>query len=168
MRTIFLLLSLTLFSMLFSCQDKNKLVQSDYLVHIPEVAMYVTTSKRVGAEFYVMFDQKDSLATLSKEVDYVKFATEEVPINIIFDPESRKDIYILNSFSNSIKEINQVKYHLHKLNNEEYDSLFFEKRILTNPPKLKESYIHMNIGAMHYTIYINNKQIKEGDIDGGW
>ena len=168
MRNIFLLLSLTLFSMLFSCQNKNKSVQSDYLAHIPEVNLNVTTSKRLGAEFYVMFDQEDSLAILSKNIDYVKFTTEDVPINIIFDPENRKDIYVLNSFNNSIKEINQVRYNFHKLNNEEYDSLFFEKRILTNPPKLKEPYIHMNIGSMHYTIYINSKQIKEGDIDGGW
>lgn len=151
-------------------QPKN---QSDFFFRIPEMDMNIITSKRVDAQFYVMFSNIDTIAFPSDSIDYIKFVTAEMgPINIIMDPRKRNDIYILND-SRFLEKVHPVNYNLHLLESVEFDSLFFEPRIRTNPLVLKYPFIHVGMASNTYTIWINKyksvqETIKEGDIYGGW
>jgi hypothetical protein len=152
--------------------------QSDYSFRIPGMEVYLTTSKRKGAEFYVMFS-KDSLAALSDSIDYLKFETAEMSdIDIIFDPRLKNEIYIRNT--EYLDEVHSVNYNLNVfkdrkglLNESRFDSLFFEPTKNTEPPILKYPYINIGIITNSYLIdlkkyEISYKRIKEGDMYGGW
>ncbi|MDU1893122.1 MAG: hypothetical protein E6767_20790 [Dysgonomonas sp.] len=167
MRKHYLLLAI-LSILLFSCKEQKE--QSGFFFKIPEMDLGITTSKKIGAEFYVMFSS-DSIG-LSNNVDYLKYKTGDMSeVNLIFDPKNKKNIYIRET--EYLKEINSVNYSLQVLENSKFDSLFFNPRIKTNPLILKYPFIKVGISTSTYGIYIkkhevNFKRIKEGDILGGW
>jgi hypothetical protein len=157
---------------LFSCkgkEDKSK-EQTDYFFSIPELDLRITTSKRIGAKFYVMFSKQDNAVILSDSVDYIECETMDSDINIILNPEQKDNICFLYP---NVKKVNQVKYALHRIDSQEYRSIFFEKQVRTQPLILKEPYIHISIIPSTYTIILhhassNQERIKEGNIYGGW
>lgn len=172
MKRIIHVLFLTLPIFLMSCKGKERIKkeQSDFFLQVPESEIGITCSKRIGAEFYIMFS-KDSVYHLSDSIDYVKFeTTDNDDVNIIFDPNKNMDIYIRESrYLNDTKSVN---YNLHVLKGSEFDSLFFEPRITTQPLILKNPFIQIGIITSTYSIYMKKfdyyKKIKEGDIYGGW
>lgn len=182
MRTLNFVYLLLIMFLLISCnstkKEKMNIDQSDYSFRIPGIEVYLTTSKRKDAKFYVMFS-KDSLAALSDSIDYLKFETAEMSdIGIIFDPRLKNEIYIRNT--EYLDEVHSVNYNLNVIKNRigllsesKFDSLFFEPKINTEPPILKYPYINIGIITSSYKIYlkkyeISYKRIKEGNINGGW
>lgn len=153
-----------------SCQESIPKKQSDFFFQIPGIELGITCSKRIGAEFYVMFS-KDS-TQLSENVDYLKYKTGDMSeVNLIFDPQNKNNIYI--NETEYLKEIHPVNYNLQVLSNSEFDSMFFEPRIKTDPLVLKYPFIQVGISTSGYAIYLKKYEIlynniKEGDIYGGW
>lgn len=149
----------------------SKREQSDFYFRIPEMNIGITTSKIPGGKFYIMFSPKDSIAILSDSVDYIEYLIGGPDVNIIFDPRKKNEIYASHTFRKD--GMNQVKYNMHVLEYEQYDSLFFDREININYPILKYPYIRLSIDTKTYSIIldryeINPKRIKDGDIYGGW
>ncbi len=161
---IFLLLIVIV---LFSCKKKHTEKQSDYQFYVQEADIYITTSKSRDGKFYVMFKNDDSLAVLSQKIDYIEFEIEHTPINIIFDLSNKNKIYVLNEFG-AVKNLSKKYYDIKIVDITEFESSFFEARYKTKPLMIKPSFIQLYINSMTYTIYVNRKMVKEGDIYGGW
>jgi hypothetical protein len=148
--------------------EKKYSKQSDYSFRISESDVTITCSKRAGAEFYVMFS-KDS-TQLSDSVDYLKYKTGDMSeVNLVFDPQNRNKIYIKET--EYLKDINPINYNFAVLQNKEFDSLFFEPRVRTEPLVLKYPFIKVGISPSGYAIYVKRyrivyEKIKEGDIYG--
>ncbi|MFT4223181.1 hypothetical protein [Dysgonomonas sp.] len=155
---------------LLSCKEQKQ--QSDFSFQIAELDLSITTSKRIGAEFYVMFS-KDS-TSLSDSIDYLKYETGDMSkINLIFNPLNKDSIYIEKS--EYLKSVSSINYNLKILEKSEFYSLFFEPQPLvrSEPFMLKYPFIFVSIYTSTYGIYIKKNEvhfewIKEGDILGGW
>lgn len=152
--------------------DAKTKEQSDFKFQLPELNLTIATSKRIGAEFYVMFFQNDTTINLSDSIDYVKYTTSDMgSINIIFDPNNKSAIFI--DESNYLEKVNPVKFNIQVLSHSVFDSLFFEPRIKTDPLILKYPYIQLGMLSNTYTIFLKRdkdsyERIKDGDIYGGW
>ena len=167
MKKYYLLLQIFLL-FLFSCKEQKE--QSDFSFQVAGVDLNITTFKRVGAEFYVIFS-KDS-TQLSDSVDYLKYRTGDMSkVNLIFDPKNKDNIYIRET--EYLREINPVNYSLQVLEKSNFDSLFFESREKKDPLVLKYPFIYVGVFTSTYGIYIEKHKVhfewvKEGDILGGW
>jgi hypothetical protein len=162
---------LIIFCLFISCKEKVQKKQSDFFLQIPESEIGITASKRIGAEFYVMFS-KDSVG-LSDNVDYLKYKTGDMSeVNLIFDPRNKNNIYIRDT--EYLKDINSVNYNLQILEKIDFFSRFFERHAVKKKSfVLKYPFIFVGMYPSTYGIYIkkyevNFKWIKEGDIYGGW
>ena len=165
-------------SILFLCCCNGNYSQkerSDYYFRIDEMNMNVITSKRAKGKFYVMFSQKDTIApTVDDSIDYVLFETDDMcPINIIFDPDNKKDIYIQNSGSRCLSAFNQVNYNLKIMDEDNFLKSFYYPQIKTQPRILKYPFLNLTIFPMSYRIItakyeIQQKVVKDGDMYGGW
>ncbi|MGJ1421257.1 hypothetical protein ACR79T_16685 [Sphingobacterium spiritivorum] len=89
MRTIFLI---TIVSLLFSsCERKEEKKKSnDFSFYLPDEDLYITTSKRLGGDFYVMFSKTDSINQLSDSADFIKCDIKDEALVIILDPNNKK------------------------------------------------------------------------------
>jgi hypothetical protein len=172
--TVYFLISIGLICMFISCKEKVPKERSDFFFRVPESDIGITCSKRIGAEFYVMFSRDST--QLSGNVDYLKYRTGDMSeVNMIFDPENKSDIYIRDT--EYLKEINPVNYNLQVLKKAEFDSLFYKRdynpEIKAQSLFLKYPFIEIDILPSTYGIHIRKheiafKWIKEGDIYGGW
>jgi len=159
--------------LLFSCGHKNEKTdmkrQSDYSFRLPESDLFLTTSKRENAQFYVIVS-KDSLAVLSDSIDFIKFKTGDMyPINMVIDPQKRAEIYVEQSYGFEIANLKNNNIVL--LNDTIFRSSFFEKQVNTEPFVLKYPYIHITIFSPSYMIGYKKyekveKVIKVGNSDG--
>ena len=156
---------------LASCRRELQKEQSDFFLKIPELNnIGITCSKRIGAEFYVMFSRDST--QLSDNVDYLKYRTGDMSkVNLVFDPQNKNDIYIRET--EYLKETHSVNFNLQVMKKSEFDSLFFEPLVKTDPLVLKYPFIFVGMFPSTYGIYIRKhepvfKWIKEGDIHGGW
>jgi hypothetical protein len=145
---------------------------SDFSFYIPEAEVHITTSKRTNAQFFVFFSRKPGTEALSDSVSYIECETMKSTIAVIFNPKEEKNIYVLYP---SIKKIHNTDFNLQELTGDQFDTLFHEKRIRTNPLILKRPYIELSISPATYSIILqrdssfkNQTRIKEGDIYGGW
>ena len=173
MKNIIYALFLTLPIFLISCKGKERIrnEQSDFSFQVPELDLNVITSKRIGGEFYVMFLKQNTVTHALDSIDYFKFRTANMSdISIVFDPNNEKNIYTRESFY--LEKTNPIYYQLQVINDSEFDSLFFEPRITTQPLILKSPFVFVGMITSTYTIYMKKydfyKKIKEGDIYGGW
>jgi hypothetical protein len=133
--------------------------------------MGITTSKRIGAEFYVMFS-RDSIQ-LSDNIDYIKYKTGDMSeVNMIFDPQNKNNVYIRET--EYLKEIHPVNYNLQVLKKSDFFSQFFEQHhVKKDSLILKYPFVFVGMFTSTYGIYIEKyeptyKLLKKGDIYGGW
>ena len=153
--------------------------RSDFTFKIPEIDLNVTISKRKGAQFFVMFSQKDNITTFSDSIDYIEFVTSGYDLNFIFNPVQKDSIYFW--YNGGVSKINQVNYKLCELHDRydlkrgTNDSIyrFFEKGIKTSPDTLRKPYINLSIAPSTFGIILfhdsgSQEWIKKGDIYGGW
>jgi hypothetical protein len=159
--------------LLFSCGHKNEKTdmkrQSDYTFRLPESDLFLTTSKRENAQFYIIVS-KDSLAVLSDSIDFIKFKTGDMyPINMVIDPQKKAEIYVAQSYG--YEKSNLINDYIFLLNDSSFWSSFFEKQVKTEPSVLKYPYIHITIFSPSYMIICTkyekvDKLIKVGNSDG--
>lgn len=163
------LITLLIIAYIFTscCWDKNK-DKRKKTVYVPEVDIYVTTYKREGGDFYVIFDNKKQISQLSDSVDYLKFKTGAF-ISIMFDTIHKDSIYIYSQFSPD--SVNQKKYSFEFIIDRAWESrrkdFFYFPDNKTENIKLKPQYKHLYIETMYYTIDLNGKTVKKGDVFGG-
>ena len=147
--------------------DKN-IDKRDETIYIPEVDIYVTTSKREGGDFYVMFDNKKQNAHLSDSIDYLKVKTGGF-ITIMFDTIQKDCIYVYSQFKP--ESINKVKYIYKFIDDWTWES---EKRKFYDYPDnkienstLKPRFKRIYIETKYYKIMLNYKTVKKGNVFGG-
>lgn len=170
MKQFYLVLLAMCILLLLSCNEQKQ--QSNFFLQIREVDLGITTSKRIGGDFYVLFS-KDSVQ-LSERVDYLKYETGDMSkVNLIFNPMNKNSIYIEKT--EYLKDVNSINYNLKILEKTEFYSLFFESQPLVKqePFILKYPFIFVSIYTSTYGIYVEKHEvhfewIKEGDIFGGW
>ncbi len=150
-----------------SCFSGENIDKRDFTVYIPEIDIHVTTSKRKGGDFYVMFDNKKQITQLSDSIDYLKFRTGG-EISIIFNTVHKDSIYIKFQFKPD--SVNQVKYTYEFIDSWAWGS---GERFYDFPGnkienfKLKPQYRIIYIETKYYTIELNNKTLKKGNVFGG-
>ncbi|MGJ1268059.1 hypothetical protein ACR78F_11825 [Sphingobacterium spiritivorum] len=148
MRIIFFIL--IIFSFFSSCilSEKEK-VNSDFSFYLPDANLYITTSKRLGGDFYVMFSKTDSISQLSDSTDYIKCDIKDEALVIILDPNNKNDLYFMYS---SIKKINKKRFNLIELDSENFTNRFYYPGSMTNPDTLKNPYKKLLIAPKSYNI----------------
>jgi len=164
-----IILLVIIVNVLISCFSGENIDKRDFSVYVPEVDIHMTTSKRKGGVFYVMFDDKKQINKLSDSIDYIKFDTKGF-ITIIFDTVSKDCVYIFPAYKPD--SVNQVKYQLELIENSTWEG---ERARFYDYPgnkienaKLKPRYRIVYIEPKYYTIELNNKTLKKGNVLGGW
>ncbi|WP_156305455.1 hypothetical protein [Sphingobacterium endophyticum] len=169
MRIIFLFLTASL--ILLSCNTKKENKgKNDFSFYLQEADLYITTSKRVGGLFYVMFSKTYGVSELSDSVDYIQCDVEDASLEILFDPDNKNEFFLKYPF---IRKINQKKLSLIELYPDEFNRIFYHPGVTTTPDTLKNPYKVVFIAPMSYNIIFQrdstfNSQVvlKEGDMWG--
>jgi hypothetical protein len=169
MRTIFFIL---IVSILFSSCDRKeeKKKNNDFSFYLPDADLYITTSKRMGGDFYVMFSKTDSVSVLSENVDYILCRIEDYSLNIVFDPSNKKRIYFDYPY---IKKIHKKYLDLIELEPEAFTNRFYHPGVTTTPDTLKNPYKVLFIAPKSYSIifqkdssFNSQKKLKKGNMWG--
>lgn len=144
--------------------------ESHYTFQLPQKDVFVKTSKRPGGKFIVFFAQ-DSLS-LNNSKDSIEFKTEENTVSMIV---SETDVYLRTFYPLGLKDTGNGKYQLvrmaypsdiesigrNKFNIEILPDSIFDTFYEKNP-----EYTLIRINTRGYNIFINQKQIKKGNIHG--
>ncbi len=149
---------------IFSCKE-NEPKNDSFFFYVPGSDIGITTSKRPGNLFYVVFAE-DSVQP-SDSVDYIKYKIDvSTNLYFAFDPRNKKTIYVLNS--DKIIETNILNDSLKILQDDEFMTLVADTGILATPESvLKYPYVEVWIYPSDYTIFTTeyeavHKCIKEG------
>ncbi|MGJ1448753.1 hypothetical protein ACR79S_20305 [Sphingobacterium spiritivorum] len=148
MRTIFLI---TIVNLLFSsCERKEEKKRSnDFSFYLPDADLYITTSKRMEGDFYVMFSKTDSISRLSDSTDYIKCDIEDVPLIIVFDPINKDNIYIKYPY---VEKINKKNLNIIKFKKNDFNNKFYHNGIGAGPNTLKNPYKKLYVIPTSYNI----------------
>ncbi len=149
---------------IFSCKE-NEPKNDSFFFYVPGSDIGITTSKRPGNLFYVVFAE-DSVQP-SDSVDYIKYKIDvSTNLYFAFDPRNKKAIYVLDS--DKIIETNILNDSLKILQDDEFMTLVADTGILATPESvLKYPYVEVWIYPSDYTIFTTeyepvHKCIKEG------
>lgn len=154
---------------LSSCSSKEK--RSDASFYIPEVGIYVTTSKRPNY-IYIIFDSIPRIKG-SDSVDYLKIKIHEYS-TIIFDKMYKDSIHLRTWTSN---DVYPVKYKFENIDQRHASSFheleeYFQNKFYEiddyGVKRLKSRYVNFRINTRDYEVYIGDKLVKEGSFTGGW
>ncbi len=169
MRIIFLILMVGMLFSSCNTKEKNKDI-NDFSFYLPEADLYITTSKRVGGTFYVMFSKTDSASVLSDSVDYIECQIEDQTLVVIFDPNNRNDIHFMYPY---VKKTHEKNLNLIKMEPNEFTEKFYHLGIRTTPDTLKNPYKKLIIIPMSYLIILQRDstfdsqvRMKEGNMWG--
>ncbi len=161
MRIIFLIL--IVFTVFSSCSlNEEKKVNNDFSFYLRDADLYMTTSKREGGDFYVMFSRTDSVSELSDSTDYIHCRVEDANLVIVFDPNNKKDIYLMYPY---VEKINKKKLNLIELNPDDFTAKFYHPGLMTYPDTLKNPYKELCIAPMSYGIIYQRDSTFESQID---
>ena len=149
---------------IFSWKE-NEPKNDSFFFYVPGSDIGITTSKRPGNLFYVVFAE-DSVQP-SDSVDYIKYKIDvSTNLYFAFDPRNKKTIYVLDS--DKIIETNILNDSLKILQDDEFMTLVADTGILATPESvLKYPYVEVWIYPSDYTIFTTeyepvHKCIKEG------
>lgn len=170
-KIIFIILSLLVF---VSCRE-TVYKESNFVFQLPQKNAFIKTSKRPGGKFVVFFAQ-DSLS-LNSSKDSIEFRTRVNPIIMIVD---EADIYLKTRYSLGIEDTGNGNYQYvavafppdiesmgnNNFNIEVIPDSVFDSFLKDNIQKLPYSLI--SIDTKEYSIFVNQQQIKKGNICGGW
>jgi hypothetical protein len=118
--------------------------------YIPQAKIYVKTILRSGENYgYILFSN-DSIMNLSEDIDYIKSSTD---LSAIFVLKQNNSDTIGLYYNGNILKVNQIKFHFTKYIRET-DTLYYEKRHLTNPLILKYPYFEFVIDNYFHTASI--------------
>ncbi|WP_455584674.1 hypothetical protein [Bacteroides sp.] len=168
-KIIFTIIGLLIF---LSCGE-TVYKEDDYTFQLPHKNVFIRTSKRPEGRFVVFFAQ-DSLS-LDNSKDSIEFKTGEYTIPMIinttdvylraFYPLGLKDTgngnyqLVRVAFPPDIESVGSNHFNIKVIPDSIFDS-FFEKNIPKDP------YTLIRIHTRGYNIFINQEQIKKGDIYG--
>jgi hypothetical protein len=177
MKNIIFLLILCFF---LSCQKTPIWKESSCTFNLPEKEIFVKTTKYPGGRFAIFF-ATDSLL-LNESKDSIEFRTGAYP-QIIVDTTN---IYVNSQYGGArIIEVENDRYEFEVLT----DSIFYSgTKILSmgnnnfnievvfdsvfdtffENHKIKYPYSYIGIDTKEYSVWINGKIVKEGNIHGGW
>jgi len=155
MKKIFFILGLLFF---LSCIGRTMYRRSDFTFRLPEREIFVKTSKLTETRFVIYFGL-DSLS-LENTKDSIEYKTGSY-INIIINT---KDIYVnSDKFNGTILNIGKSHFNIEFFSdNSTFNNTFFENH------EIKFSYSFISIDTKEYSIWVNGKIIKKGNIYGGW
>jgi hypothetical protein len=166
MRIVFLIVGL----LFLSCSAQKENEDKNFSFYLPESGLYITTIKRVGGDFYVMFSKTDIVSELSDSVDYIQCEIEDYSLVIVSDPSNRNNIYYKYPY---VKKENKRKLNLIKLPANEFNDKFYHPGFATSPDTLKSPFKVLFIAPMSYNITLQRDSIfgsqirlKEGDMWG--
>lgn len=129
---------------------------NEQVYYVPQIRLYIKTIKKNGDRYgYILFGN-DSIMDLSKNIDYIK---SSIYLSAIFvlNPNCPDDIGIY--YNGNVSEVNQVKYHFIR-NIRETDTLYYEKRLQTNPLIIKEPYFEFVVDDCFHSALIKESGAK--------
>lgn len=161
MRIIFLIS--IVFPFFSSCSvNEEKKGNNNFSFYLRDADLYMTTSKRAGGDFYVIFSRTDSVSQLSDSTDYIHCRVEDAILVIVFDPNNKNDIYLMYPY---VKKINKKKLNLIELNPDDFNSRFYKPGVMTDPDTLKNPYKKLLIIPMSYDIIYQRDSTFESQIN---
>ena len=169
MRTFFCVLIISVF--FASCERKGERKKSnDFSFYLPDQDIYITTSKTVGGDFYIMFSKTDSISRVSDSTDYIKCDIEDVPLIIVFDPIDKDNIYFKYPY---VEKINKRYLNIIEFKQNDFNNKFYHNGIGAAPDTLKNPYKKLYVIPTSYNITFQrdssfNSQItiKDGNMWG--
>ena len=177
---IFSIFMVIVFSSAISGKESTIPKESDCMFQLPQKEIFVKTSKLQGGRFVIYF-APDSLS-LNNSKDFIEYRTGAYP-QIIVDTT---DIYVNSQYrgarliktengdykfedvtdsifynNSGILSIRNANLNFRVVSDSVFHS-FFENNIQKYP------YSFISIDTKLYSIYVNQQEIKKGDIHGGW
>lgn len=169
MRIIFLILTVGVLFSSCTTKDRNK-GASDFSFYLPEAELYITTSKRVGGDFYLIFSKTDSVSVLSDSIDYIHCQVEDDALVIVLDPKNKNKIHFMYPY---VKKINKKNLDIIELEPDDFTYKFYHPGVMTSPDTLRNPYKALFVAPMSYlitfqqdSIFGHQIRIKEGDMWG--
>ena|GEM_PF-6304210 len=162
-----IILLVIIVNVLISCFSDENIDKRDFSIYVPDVDIHMTTSKRKGGVFYVMFDNKKQTAQLSDSIDYIKVRTGG-EITIMFDTLHKDKIHIYSQFKPD--SVNKVKYNYDFIDEWAWErgKKFYQPSNKIEDVRLKPQYRRIYIETKYYKIKLNEKVLKKGNVLGGW
>ncbi len=163
-----ILLLVIVVNVLTSCLSDENIDKRDFSIYVSDVNIHMTTSKRKGGVFYVMFDNKKQTTQLSDSIDYIKVRTGG-EITIMFDTLHKDKIHIYSQFRPD--SVNQVKYSYDFIDEwawERGKEFYNSSNNNIENGNLKPQYRRIYIETKYYKIKLNEKVLKKGNVLGGW
>jgi len=138
----------------------NTYIPRKKLYYVPQMDMYLKTIYYPKDEFgYIIFGNNRNIS-ISDTVDYIAVGkqTGGVCATILVNPNKRNEVNFLLIF-NSIYKKNQKHYKFHMMkDNVEEDTVFYEKRHLSDPLKLKKPFINIQVNEFFESVFISNNK----------
>ena len=155
---------------LFSCNNTKDNDRSDFYFYLPEEELHITTSKRAGGDFYVMFSRTHKVNELSDSVDYIHCQVEDYTFAIILDPDHKNDINFTYPY---VKKVHKRELNITEVENYEFYSVYYCDGYRTAPDTLKSPYKVLYIIPSSYNIVLQRDStfgsqviLKKGNIFG--
>ena len=134
---------------IFSCKE-NEPKNDSFFFYVPGSDIGITTSKRPGNLFYVVFAE-DSVQP-SDSVDYIKYKIDvSTNLYFAFDPRNKKTIYVLDS--DKIIETNILNDSLKILQDDEFMTLVADTGILATPESVLKRVTQKSITTERVTLF---------------
>lgn len=160
MRIISIILLISL--LLFSCNNtKDNKDRSDFYFYLPEEDLHITTSKREGGDFYVMFSKIQKVEELSDSVDYIHCQVEDYTFAIILDPIHKNDISFTYPY---VKKIQKRELNITEMESDEFNSTYYREGYRTAPDTLKSPYKALYIIPTSYHIILQRDSIFDSQV----
>jgi hypothetical protein len=136
----------------------NTVIPRKNLYYVSKLDMYIKTIYYPKDEFgYILFGKDKDLA-ISDTCDYIAVGkrTGGVCASILVNSDKRDELNVLLTF-NSIYKKNQSHYKFVILkDNIVEDTVFYEKRHLSDPQILKRPYVNIQVNEFFESVFISN------------
>lgn len=136
----------------------NTFIPRKKLYYVPQMEMYIKTIYYPKDEFGYIILGKNKYISVTDSDDYVVVGkqTGGVCATILLNPNKKDEVNFLLTF-NSIYKKNQrhYKFLMVKDSNDE-DTVFYEKRHLSDPLKLKRPFINIQVNEFFESVFISN------------
>lgn len=138
----------------------NAFIPRKKLYYVPQMEMYIKTIYYPKDEFgYIIFGKNNNLS-VSDTDDYIAVGkqTGGVCATILVNPNKKDEVNFLLTF-NSIYKKNRRHYKFFMVKDSiDEDTVFYEKRHLSDPLKLKRPLINIQVNEFFESVFISNNK----------